>query len=174
MLYDFELKFKLSSPQEDPKNFVDAIYEHVTADILPGIGHKGSIVLLCTEEADTALDAIQLTLDQLKQVLPDAQLVEVGPDTVGLTGIADQVGKSRQYIHTLMKMPGAPLPQMSGNKSSTRFWHLHEVLEWFSESDKLDFEQNLLEVSLAARRFNLSIGIQKLPENMRDQALALI
>jgi len=30
---------------------------------------------------------------------------------------------------TCMKMPGTSLPQMSGNKSSTRFWNLHEVLE---------------------------------------------
>lgn len=172
MLYDFELKFKLSSPDQDPEIFIDAIYEKVSADILPGIGKKGVIVLLCTEESETALGAIKLTVNQLKQAMPGASLIEVGPDAVGLTSIAERVEKSRQHIHTLMNLPGAPLPQMSGSKASTRFWNLHEVLEWFTESGKLSFDQSLLDVALAARMCNLTIGINKLPDEMRKQNLA--
>jgi hypothetical protein len=70
-------------------------------DALIGIGKTGMISLDFIREADDALEAIVSAVEDVKRVIPDAQLVEATPNRVGLANIADLVGLSRQSIRKL-------------------------------------------------------------------------
>jgi len=65
----------------------------------------------------------------VRSAVPSARLIEVAPDLVGLTDVAEIVGVSRQNICKLMLAhPGSfPAPVHEGSAS---IWHLADVLAW--------------------------------------------
>jgi predicted DNA-binding transcriptional regulator AlpA len=58
----------------------------------------------------------------VRSAVPGAWLIEVAPDLVGLTDVADIVGVSRQNMRKLMQThPGSfPVPVHQGNSSIWR------------------------------------------------------
>jgi predicted DNA-binding transcriptional regulator AlpA len=83
-----------------------------------------------------------------------ARLVEVSPDSVGLTDIAELVGVSRQNMRqlSLAHAKTFPTPFHSGN---VELWHLAHVLEWLEERGAYRIEQPLLDVARVAMKINL-------------------
>jgi len=132
MEYAFTLKFKLAANSTDLDEVVERLGEQGCTDALVGLGQPGYIGLDFLREAEDAQSALISAIDNVKQALPDASLVEVGPDFVGLTDVAEVVGLSRQNIRKLMlgHHQRFPAPVHSGNPS---VWHLAQVLEFFKE-----------------------------------------
>ena len=102
MEYEFTLKFALPATHESVDELVERLGAAGCEDALVGIGQAGRIALEFTRDADSAKNAIFSALAAIKTAIPGAKLLEVTPDFVGLTDIADCVGVSRQNMRKLM------------------------------------------------------------------------
>lgn len=154
MEYTFTLKFHLP---DETTNIDDAIERLGAAgcdDALIGIGLPGRIALEFTRDADSAIAALSSALADVKRALPSSQLIEVSPDLVGLTDVADKVGVSRQNMRKLMLNHAStfPVPVYEG---TTSLWHLLDVLAWLRERGGYLVSPQLMEVAQVALWMNL-------------------
>ena len=80
--------------------------------------------------------------------------MEVTPDLVGLTDVAEVVGVSRQNMRKLMLVHylSFPAPVHEGNPS---IWHLAEVLSWMQARQTYSFAQEIVDVAKVAMRLNV-------------------
>lgn len=92
---------------------------------------------------------------------PTAQLIEVVPDLVGLTDVADIVGVSRQNMRKLMLAhPGSfPAPVHEGSAS---IWHLADVLAWLQARGSYSLAKDVFEVARVAWQVNVAKEGQRL------------
>lgn len=153
MEVEFTLKYRLSVNNANHDELVERLYEVGCDDALVGLGVPGQLGLEFIREASSAEDAIISALADVKRAIPDAQLIEVGPDLVGLTDVADLLEMSRQNMRKVMlKNPEKfPVPVHIGNSS---IWHLAPVLQFLKEENYL-VSQPLIDVSFAAMRLNI-------------------
>ena len=127
MEYIFTLKYQLADDDRDPDALVERLGEAGCDDALVGIGQPGRLALEFTREADNADAAVRSALVDVRRAIPSATLIEVAPDLVGLTDVAELIGVSRQNMRKLMLThPGSfPAPVHEGSAS---IWHLADVL----------------------------------------------
>ena len=102
MEYTFTLKYQLADDDSDTDALVERLGETGCDDALIGIGQPGRMALEFTREATDAGAAVRSALADVRHAVPSAQLIEVAPDLVGLTDVADIVGVSRQNMRKLM------------------------------------------------------------------------
>src|SRR5690242_12916771 len=99
MEYEFILKFALPNPDDDPSNFLDALYEAGCGDdSVIGVGKRGTIALDFTRHGESAEEAVLSAVEAVRKTIRGAVLTEVSPDLVTLAGVADVIGCSRQNI----------------------------------------------------------------------------
>lgn len=150
--YDFTLKFAI--PQLDRDELEDKLFEAGCDDALVGTGAAGRIALDFTREAITALNAVTSAIHDVKKAIPDARLIEVAPDLVGLTDIASVIGVSRQYARNLVfESDLYPLPIHTGNPD---LWHLSDVLNWLIEVNRFTAPSVLMEIATISKTINSS------------------
>lgn len=75
MEYDFVLKFKLAESSANANDLVERLGEAGCDDAVVGIGRPGRIALNFTREADSAQQAIISALEDVRRVIPDAELI---------------------------------------------------------------------------------------------------
>lgn len=154
MEYVFTLKYQLTDQDGD----LDALVERLGAagcnDALVGLGQPGRLALEFTRDADSATEAVRAALADVKSAIPTARLIEMSPDLVGLTDVADIVCISRQAMRKLMLAHRAtfPLPLHEGTAS---LWHLAEVLDWLKTRGGYEFDAGLLEAARVAMEVNI-------------------
>jgi hypothetical protein len=90
------------------------------------VGWHGANCLIAfdfTREAESAKQAIVSALEEVRRAIPTAQLLEVAPDFVGLTEIAELAGVTRQNMRKLSitHKDTFPIPMHEG---SAALWHL--------------------------------------------------
>ncbi|KIH81733.1 putative DNA-binding protein [Pseudomonas batumici] len=136
-----------------------------------GSGVPGRLALAFSRDAISASQALLSALQDVKKAIPDARLIEVVPDLVGLSDIADIVGVSRQNMRKLMLAHGASFP-LAVHEGSASVWHLAEVLVWL-ESRGYDLEPLMIETAQAAQEINLTKASSKLSE-VNPEWLALV
>lgn len=155
MEYIFTLKYQLARADVDMRDLVERLGENGCDDALIGTGLPGRLALEFTREADTAAAAVCSALHDVQQAVPDATLIEVSPDLVGLTDVAALVGVSRQNMRKLMLAhPGTfPAPVHDG---STSIWHLSDVLGWLQAKGGYALTAGLADVACAALEANLA------------------
>jgi hypothetical protein len=156
--YEFTLTFALASANAEPATFLDALFEAGCDDATVGVGRQGSIALDFSREAPSAENAIRTAVASVRRAIPGAQLLEVKPDLVNLTDVAELVGVSRQNIRKYaagemrtVQMP-FPIPCFSGTPS---LWHLYEIAVWLFKHTDLRPPREIVELSLAAYKINL-------------------
>jgi hypothetical protein len=94
---------------------------------LVGIGQPGRLALEFSREAPSAEAAVRSALADVRSAIPSARLIEVAPDLVGLTDMADIVGVSRQNMRKLMLAhPSSFLAPV--HEGSASIWRLADVL----------------------------------------------
>ena len=152
--FEFTLKFALPDDSSDPEAFVEDLYEGGCDDAIVGIGQEGRLALQFNREADNALDAVKSSLNDVLKIVPEAKLIEVGPDLVGLTDIAKLLGCSRQNIRKLMVTNRVSFPQPV-HEGSTAIWRLSKVLKWYKANQGKRIEPSLLEIAETSMQFNL-------------------
>lgn len=105
--------------------------------------HHGRHLLVVGAEGRTAPDAAQRLTARLRGALPHIRLVRLDPDLVGVSDIAERVGRSRQNVLQWVKgerRPEPPFPEPEGTVGRSPAWRWGEVNAWlaaFGEGDGL-------------------------------------
>lgn len=152
--YEFTLKFAI--PGEISHDSLEAmLFEHGCDDALIGIGQRGRLGLAFTRSAETAMEAVTSAIADVKRAVPEARLVEVGPDLVGLSDIAEQLNFSRQNIRKLWQthISSFPLPVHEGRSA---LWHFADVLEWFISHQHKALDSALYETASVNMQINVA------------------
>lgn len=173
MEYEFTLKLKLAADDANADEVVERLGMAGCDDALVGIGQPGRIALDFTRNAESAQTAIISALKDVKSAIPEAKLIEVGPDFVGLTDVAELIGVTRQNMRKLMlthtdSFPGAV------HEGNTALWHLTHVLQWLNDRDGYRIEQSLLDVAHIAMQINLTKEANQLEPRVRREVRPLV
>lgn len=173
MEYTFTLKYQLAEDGGDMDALIERLGEEGCDDALIGIGQPGRLALEFTREAATADEAVRSALADVRRAVPSARLIEVAPDLVGLTDVAEIVGVSRQNMRKLrLAHPGSfPAPVHEGNAS---IWHLADVLAWLQAKGSYVLAQDVLEVAQVALQVNVAKEGQRLPRAASKELQALV
>jgi predicted DNA-binding transcriptional regulator AlpA len=173
MEYEFTLKFALPTDHQSVDKIVERLGEVGCEDALVGIGQAGRIALEFTRDAASAKTAIFGALAAVKTAIPGAKLLEVTPDFVGLTDIADCVGVSRQNMRKLMltHKDDFPVPMHEG---SAALWHLSPVLAWLQERAHYAVPSTLLDVAHIAMQINLTREASQIERGVQRELIELV
>ena len=173
MEFDFGMKFKLGADSTD----MDALVERLGAagcdDATIGIGQPGRIALEFTRDARSVREAMVSALKDVKRAIPDAELIEVTPDFVGLTDVAALVGMSRQNMRKLMLAYATSFPAPI-HEGSTSVWHLAHVLEWLMSRGDYSIEPHLRDVASMAMQINLAKEARGIEAPVQKEVKALV
>jgi predicted DNA-binding transcriptional regulator AlpA len=161
MEYTFTLKYALASHDADADALVDRLGEAGCDDALVGIGQPGRLALEFTREAASAEAAVRSALVDVSRAVPSAKLIEVAPDLVGLTDVADIVGVSRQYMRKLMLTHAGSFPAPV-HEGSASIWHLADVLTWLQAKGGYSPAPQVLQVAQVALQVNVAKEGQRL------------
>jgi hypothetical protein len=155
--YDFTLRFTLPATDTDMDDVAERLYGGGCDDALVGIGHPGSVALDFTRESTSARAAVMSAISDVSAAISGSALIEVTPDLVGVSDVADMVGCSRQNIRKLMVSPprSAPAPAHEGNSS---LWHLSPLLHWLAREKRYAISPGLLDLADATMQVNLALG----------------
>ena len=173
MEYTFTLKYQLADDDCDPDVLVERLGEAGCDDALVGLGQPGRLALEFTREAADADEAVRSALADVNRATPSAKLIEVAPDLVGLTDVADIVGVSRQNMRKLMLAhPGSfPAPVHEGSAS---IWHLADVLTWLQAKGSYSLAMEVLEVACVALQVNVLKEGRRLSRPASEELEALV
>jgi predicted DNA-binding transcriptional regulator AlpA len=173
MEYTFTLKYQLADDDRDADALVERLGEAGCDDALVGIGQPGRLALEFTREAADAGAAVRSALADVCRAAPLAKLIEVAPDLVGLTDVAEIVGVSRQNMRKLMLAhPGSfPAPVHEGSVS---IWHLADVLTWLQAKGSYALAKDVLDVARVALQVNAAKEGQRLPRSASKELQALV
>jgi hypothetical protein len=173
MEYEFTLKFALPANHRPIDDLVERLGENGCEDALVGIGQTGRIGLDFNREADSAKSAIFSALAAVKTAIPGAKLLEVTPDFVGLSDIADCVGVTRQNMRklTVTHKDHFPVPVHEG---SAALWHLSPVLLWLRERANYSIPPVLLEVAHIAMQINLAKEASQIERSAQKELFELV
>ncbi|MDX1560697.1 MAG: hypothetical protein R3193_17455, partial [Marinobacter sp.] len=116
--YDFTLTFSVP-PGLDQEALESVLFESGCDDAIIGLGQKGRLALNFTREAESAKEAMLSALQQVKKAVPEARLVEAGPDLVGISDMASLLSFSRQNMRKLIQthLASFPLPVHEGSSA---------------------------------------------------------
>ena len=173
MEYEFTLKFAVPANNPSVDELVERLGEAGCEVALVGIGQAGRIALEFTRDAASAKTAIFSALAAVKTAIPSVQLLEVTPDFVGLTDIADCVGVSRQNMRKLMlaHKDDFPVPVHEG---SAALWHLSPVLTWLRERAHYAIPSTLLDVAHIAMHINLTKEASQIERGVQRELVELV
>ena len=173
MEYTFTLKYQLADEDRDADALVERLGEAGCDDALVGIGQPGRLALEFTREAADADEAVRSALADVRRAAPTARLIEVAPDLVGLTDVADIVGVSRQNMRKLMLAhPGSfPAPVHEGSAS---IWHLADVLAWLQAKGSYALAKDVLDIARVALQVNVAKEGRRLPRSASKELEALV
>lgn len=171
--YDFTLRFALPSAGMDMDEVADRLYGHGCDDALIGIGHRGMIALDFTREAPSARAAIMSAITDVSRAVTGAVLVEVAPDVVGVTDIAEMVGCSRQNIRQLLvSCTGTGLVPVHEGKQT--LWHLAQVLRWLADEKSYRISDALIDLAETTMQVNLAIDALQADPEVEEELRALL
>lgn len=158
MEFSFVLKYRLAESNQDLDDVIERLAEAGCDDSLIGTGTAGRIALDFTREAESADAAVFSALSDVKRALPDAELIEAGPDYVGLSDIANIIGVSRQYMRKLWTENSSSFPPPV-HAGSASLWHLADVLNWLSAKGSFESEKaGILQIADTAMQVNIAKG----------------
>lgn len=165
MEYDFTIKFKLPSTDESIDELVEKLGSAGCDDALVGVGTPGRIALKFSREAKSSEAAILSAIKDVKKAIPSAELIEVGPDFVGLTDVADIAGVSRQNIRKLMRSHTSTFPP-AVHDGSASVWHLAPMLHWLETTVSYSISPSLFDVAQTAMQINIAREHKQIPPTL--------
>ena len=171
--HEFTLTFDITAVAAAPDDCVEALGAHGCDAALIGIGRTGRIALRFSRVADSPWQAVTSALRDVRSALPGAALLEASPDFVGVTDIAEIVGRSRQNIRQLMLSCGAsaPPPVHEGHPS---IWHLAEVLAWLRDDKRYVIDDDLIAMAKTTRQLNLAVAQRGVDRSVQDELAAFV
>ena len=153
--YEFDLKFRLPTSSQNPADFVERLAGTGCTDALVGIGRTGRIAFRFTRNASGSLEAVLSAINDIKQAIPEAVLIEAAPDLVGLSDIADILGYSRQNMRKLMMNNLATFPTPI-HEGKTMLWHLFSILDWIRKTNRYEVDELLIDIANTNMQLNIA------------------
>jgi predicted DNA-binding transcriptional regulator AlpA len=164
MEFTFTLKYQLPTHDIDTDVLIERLGEEGCEDALVGIGQPGRLALTFTREAVSAQGAMESALADVRRAVADARLIEVTPDLVGLTDVAEVMGVTRQNMRKLVvAYPSFPTPVHEG---SAAIWHLAEVLSWMEDKGYERVPHVMRDIARVAMRVNIAKENDRLQSTM--------
>ncbi len=173
MEFEFGMKFKIGAEGADVSELVERLGKAGCDDAMVGIGQPGRLALDFTREAPSVRKAIVSALRDVKKAIPEAELIEITPDFVGLTDVAELVGVSRQNMRKLMLSHPTTFPAPV-HEGSASLWHLAHVLQWLMQRGDYSIRKPLLEVADMAMQINLAKEARRLEGAVQKEVRALV
>ena len=173
MEYEFTLKFMLAPQDANADEIVERLGQAGCNDALVGTGQTGRLALDFTREAESAKQAIFSALEEVKGAVPGAKLVEITPDFVGLSDVAELVGVTRQNMRKLMLAHKDSFP-VALHEGSAALWHLSPVLKWLQKHANYRIEPALLDVAHMAMQINLAKDANLIERRIQREVVALV
>jgi len=173
MEYTFTLKYQLADDDRDLDALVERLGEAGCDDALLGNGQLGRLALEFTREAADADQAVRSALTDVRRAVPSARLIEVTPDLVGLTDVADIVGVPRQNVRKLMLAHPSSFPAPV-HEGSASIWHLADVLAWLQAKGSYSLAKDVLDVARVALQVNVAKEGWRLPRSASEELQALV
>jgi hypothetical protein len=173
MEYEFTLKFALSANHRPVDELVEHLGEAGCTDALVGIGQRGRVALNFTREASSAMKAIVSAMREVRAALPESSLLDIRPDYVGLSDVAELVGVTRQNMRKLMIKHESTFP-FAVHEGSSAVWHLYPVLKWLQEKAHYAVPQPLLDVAHIAMQINLAKESKQLERSVQREVSDLV
>ncbi len=171
MEYEFTLKFAVPGTNAD--ELVDRLGAAGCTDALVGTGQPGRIALNFTREANSAMTAIVSAVEDSRKAIPEARLLEITPDFVGLSDVAELVDVTRQNMRKLMLTHAATFPS-AVHEGSSAVWHLFPVLRWLKDHAHYSVPQPLLDVAHIAMQINLVKESKQLERDVQREISELV
>lgn len=158
--YDFTLTFALPGDGSNPENYADSLYEAGCDDAIVGTGVPGSIALNFSRTAKSAENAILQAVQDVQNAIPDAQLIELKPDLVGISDMAALLDCSRQNVRRMATAENStfPCPSVSG---SVPLWHFYEVANWLIKNSRMKIKPKEEDVEIAKVTFQKNLEVQR-------------
>jgi predicted DNA-binding transcriptional regulator AlpA len=171
--YTFTLAFALGSRDAD----TDALIERLAAagcdDAVLGVGRPARLALEFTRRAEDAARALGSAVSDVRSAVPDAVLIEVSPDLVGLTDVALLLGVTRQNVRKLIVSCDAPQP-VPVHAGRPTIWRLADVLRWLVREKRYPVPPELLDVAEAAMQVNLAVQARGADARAQAEIAALL
>ena len=158
--YDFTLTFEVSQNRSNTEDYLDALYEAGCDDALVGTGMSGSIALNFSRPAKSAEDAILQAVKDVQEAIPDAELIELKPDLVGISDMALLLDCTRQNVRRMAAAENStfPSPCVSG---SVPLWHFYEVATWLLKNSRMKIRPKAEDIEIAKLAFQKNLDVQK-------------
>ncbi len=155
--YEFELQFQLHL-NEDPEQYLDALYEAGCNDTSIGIGHTSRIGLVFNREASSALDAVKEALKDVFSAIPHAKLHRASPYLQNISELAYEFGLTKQnmrlYTNNQATTPEEPFPIPIITGARTSYWLTIEVALWLRDYAGFDIEDEKIEILYTIQALN--------------------
>ena len=155
--YSFELIFRFDQEIDDDV-VMHSLARAECTDALVGLGINRHISLAFNRSAKNAKSAISMAIKQVKKALPQATLVEVKPDYVGLTDAAHWLGMSRQNMRKIMIHHADQFPS-AVHHGSTPIWHLFHITQ-FMKMRRQAAHSSVHELAQAAMQINVRRSVE--------------
>ena len=171
--YSFDVHFVLPCPDDDPESYLGRLLEEQCDDSTVGIGRRGHMWLGFDRDAPTASEAVFSAIAAVQRAIPGATLVDIGPDLVGLTDVAELLGCSRQNVRQLV-FDGEPDPPITVHSGHTNLWHLADLLTWLRDKKRYPVSDELLDLAEVNRQVNLFIESQHIKPAVQNEIRAVL
>jgi hypothetical protein len=171
--YGFTLRFALPWAGLASHELVERLGDAGCDDALIGVGHAGRIALDFVRSAESAREAVLSAIRDVRIAVPEARLIEVTPDIVGLTDVAQLVGCSRQNMRKLLVAGGATVPAPL-HEGASSLWHLAPVLRWLASEKRYAIAGDLLELSEVAMRINAALDALRTDDGTQEELQGLL
>lgn len=158
--YEFTLAFSLPAASNNPEDYLDALFEAGCDDALIAVGGTGSIAIDFIRLAASAESAVQQATVQVRRAIPGAELLEVKPDLVGITDIAELAHCSRQNIRKFVTDEKSHFPQPSVS-GSVPLWHFYEVGNWLINNPRVKSKPQPESIEISRIAFQINIDAQR-------------
>jgi hypothetical protein len=173
MVYVFTLKYQIDGDARDDADLVERLGAGGCDDALIGTGQAGRVALEFSREGVSAASALRSALSDVRRVVPNARLIEVSPDLVGLSDVAQRVGVSRQNLRQLMLAHTTTFPAPV-HEGTTSIWHLADVLSWLRDQCGYEVDEESIVLADAARQANVAKESQRLSRRPPKALEALV
>jgi predicted DNA-binding transcriptional regulator AlpA len=160
MRYTFLLRYRLPQDAGDVDEVVERLGAAGGDDALVGIGVPGRLALEFARSGDSAEAVLLSATRDVRKAVPQAVLVEIEPDLVGLTDAARLLGVSRQNLHKLRKTHPETFPSPV-HEGSTAIWHFEDLLSWLKAFQCYKVPAALEELAATTKQFNLGRRVRE-------------
>ncbi|MFC3122943.1 hypothetical protein [Agaribacter flavus] len=152
--FEFTLNYHLREVSLSMDDIDDRLFESGCDDALVAHSGTGLISLDFTRRAQNAWRAVFSAMHSIERALPAASLVEVKPDYVGVSDIADYFNVSRQYVQKLIVSGKLDYPPIT-NVGNTSVYHLFPVLDALKATISSSISDELEELAAIAMKVNI-------------------